>query len=242
VSRFQWVKEWRPKWLRTRKYQALSWPASMELASQKDKGNELVLSMLTSQLRYFYLWVLVVNQNLGTSSLSVLWVLYLQETQPDSKNKNIILEVFFGVWTDVWPKGELAEILLLVKDETQTKGGIKYHTHLPSHKHNMGLAKMGSPFARINYNEHHQLPSSQHNMATMGYLFANPKSSLGILKRTTMQQGSIFRSRSEFYILHQWKISHVQDAPFCGLPSQDLQVEEVMFKVLTDWPTSLATC
>ncbi len=134
----------------------------------------------------------------------------------------------------MWPKGELAEILLLVKDETQTKGGIKYHTHLPSHKHNMGLAKMGSPFARIKYNEHHQLPSSQHNMATMGYLFANPKSSLGILKRTTMQQGSIFRSRSEFYILHQWKISHVQDAPFCGLPSQDLQVEEDMFKVLTD--------
>jgi hypothetical protein len=69
----------------------------MELASQKDEGNELVLSMLTSQQRYFYLWVLVVNQNLGTSSLSVLWVLYLQETQPDSKNKNIILEVFFGV-------------------------------------------------------------------------------------------------------------------------------------------------
>jgi hypothetical protein len=88
VSRLQWVKEWRLKWLRTRRYQALSWPTSMELASQKDKGNELVLSMLTSQLKYFYLWVLVVNQNLGSSSLSViLWVLYLQEAQPDSKNK-----------------------------------------------------------------------------------------------------------------------------------------------------------
>lgn len=40
---------------------------------------------------------------------------------------------------DVWPKGELAQILLVSKDQTQSKGGIKYHTHLlPSHKHNMG--------------------------------------------------------------------------------------------------------
>jgi hypothetical protein len=73
---------------KNKKISSSFWPTSMELASQKDKGNELVLSMLTSQLRYFDLWVLVVNQNLGSSSLSViLWVLYLQETQPDSKNK-----------------------------------------------------------------------------------------------------------------------------------------------------------